>query len=72
MVQTINNAEIMEGIILEICTIKPYKSSELAEILGKREDYLKRKFLGKLIASKNLKYLHPEMINHPEQAYLTN
>ena len=28
--------------------------------------------LSKLIYTKELKYIHPEMINHPEQAYLTN
>lgn len=68
----VNDAEVLKSLILRICSIKPFKSTELAEILGKREDYLKRKFLGKMIASKDLKYLHPEMINHPEQAYLTN
>lgn len=68
----VNDAEMLRSLILKICSIRPFKTTELAEILGKREDYLKRKFLGELIASKELKYLHPEMINHPEQAYLTN
>jgi len=68
----VNDAEILKKIILNICAIKPFKSTELAEILGKREDYIKRKFLGEMITAKQLKYLHPEMINHPNQAYLTN
>ena len=68
----INDPEILKRLILKICSIKSFKSNELAEILGKREDYLKRKFLGELISTKELKYVHPEMINHPEQAYLTN
>jgi ATP-dependent DNA helicase RecG len=72
LAKRINNAEVLKDLILKICSIKPFKSVELSEILGKREDYLKRKFLGELIATKKLKYLHPEMINHPEQAYLTN
>jgi ATP-dependent DNA helicase RecG len=67
----VNDTEIMKKIILNICSIKPFKSTELAEILGKREDYIKRKFLGELVATKHLKYLHPDMINHPEQAYIT-
>jgi hypothetical protein len=25
-----------------------------------------------MIAEKKLKYLHPAMVNHPEQAYLTS
>jgi len=68
----VNDAEMLRSLILKICSIRPFKTTELAEILGKREDYLKRKFLRELIASKELKYLHPEMINHPNQAYLTN
>jgi len=68
----VNDAEVLKSLILRICSIKPFKSTELAKILGKREDYLKRKFLGVLISTEELKYLHPEMINHPEQAYLTN
>jgi len=68
----VNDAEVLKSLILKICSIKSFKSIELAEILGKREDYLKRKFLGEMIASRELRYLHPEMINHPEQAYLTN
>ena len=47
-------------------------SNEIAELFGKREDHIKRKYLGSMIAKKELKYLHPVMINHPEQAYVTN
>ena len=68
----VNDTENINKIILDICSIKPFKSTELATILGKREDYIKRKFLSEMIATKHLKYLHPEMLNHPEQAYLTN
>jgi len=68
----VNDAEMLRSLILKICSIRPFKTTELAEILGKREDYIKRKFLGEMITAKELKYLHPEMINHPNQAYLTN
>lgn len=47
------------------------RSIEVAEFLGKREDYIKRKYLSKMIQDKELTYLYPDMINHPEQAYLT-
>ncbi len=66
-----NNSSLLEGIIKEICLIKPYKSTELALILKKREDYLRRNFLNPLIERKELRYLYPEMIKHPEQAYQT-
>jgi ATP-dependent DNA helicase RecG len=58
--------------ILKVCNIKPMKSNEIALIFNKREDYIRRKYLNKLIAEKKLRYLYPEMINHPNQAYLTN
>jgi len=67
-----HNVEKITRIIKKLCTIKSMNSHETAELFGKREDYIKRKFLGLMIAKKELKYLHPEMINHPEQAYLTN
>ena len=68
----VNDAEVLKRLILRICSIRAFKSTELAVILGKRENYLKRKFLGAMISKKELKYLYPKMINHPEQAYLTN
>jgi ATP-dependent DNA helicase RecG len=62
----------IENIILDLCRIRPMKAIEIAGYLSKGEGYVKRKYLSGLIATKRLKYLHPEMINHPEQAYLVN
>ena len=62
----------IETIVLDICNLRAMKASELAEYFQKEESYFKRKYLSNLISEKKLKYLHPEMINHPEQAYLTN
>ena len=44
----------------------------LAVLLKRREDYLKQKFLVPMLADKSLRYLHPEMIKHPKQAYMAN
>lgn len=60
------------GIIKKLCSIRALKSEEIAGALGKREDYIRRKYLGQMVANKDLGYLHPEMINHPEQAYIAN
>lgn len=60
-----------EDIIKEICEKKYFTSSELAFILGKSEDYIKRKFLSPMISEKKLEYQFPEMKNHPKQAYKT-
>jgi ATP-dependent DNA helicase RecG len=45
------------------------KASEIAKYLNKGDDYIKRKYLSDMIKEKQLCYLYPEMINHPEQAY---
>lgn len=68
----VNDEELMKSVIKEICNSEYFKSSEIAEILSRREDYIKRKFLSPMIESQELQYLHPEMINHPQQAYKTS
>jgi len=67
-----HDIEKVKSIILDICAIRAMKAIEIAAYLNKGEGYVKRKYLSDMIAEKKLKYLHPEMINHPEQAYLTN
>ena len=67
-----HNFEKVSNLILKVCSVKSMTSDEIAQIFNKREDYMRRKYLKKLIAEKKLNYLYPEMINHPEQAYLTN
>ncbi len=62
----------IEHIILELCELKAFRLSELAKIIGKSEKYLFREFIKPLIKNKSLKFLYPEMTNHPEQAYVTN
>ena len=65
------NSANLVGIIKEICCLRAYKSAEIAVLLNKREDYIRRKFLLPLIKNKEIKYLYPEMIKHPDQAYCT-
>jgi len=59
-------------IIKNLCSIRALSSDEIAGILNKREDYIRRKYLNKMIERKELRYQRPEMISHPEQAYITN
>lgn len=67
-----HDIEKVKSIILDMCAIRVMKAIVIAAYLNKGEGYVKRKYLSDMIADKKLKYLHPEMINHPEQAYLTN
>jgi len=63
--------ESLQLIILEVCAIRPMKAEELATIFQKRVDYLRKKYLFPLLEQKKIRYLYPEMIKHPNQAYLT-
>jgi len=60
------------AVIMKLCTNRPLKAKEIGSVLNKGEDYIKRKYLREMIKNKQLVYLHPDMINHPEQAYITN
>lgn len=61
----------VEGVIEELCAIRPMKLQELAALLERQENYLSRTYIKPLLDSGKLNYLHPEMINHPHQAYKT-
>ena len=67
--QRVNDMEKLKIIIMEICTDQYFKFTEIARILSKHEDYLKRKFLKPMIERGALEYQYPEMPNHPHQAY---
>ena len=67
-----NDSAKIKEIIKEICTIRPYKRIEIAAILKKSEKHISRNYLKPMLGNNELRYLHPEMIHHPEQAYLTN
>jgi ATP-dependent DNA helicase RecG len=67
----INDESAIREIIKEICNTGYFKSIEIAALLNRREDYIKRKFLRLMIANRELEFLYPTMINHPDQAYRT-
>jgi len=66
-----HDVEKIKDTIKDLCAIRAMKATEIAMCLGKGDDYIKRKYLTKMIQDKELVYLYPEMINHPEQAYIT-
>ncbi len=66
-----NDKSIISDLILRICSHGYYKSAEIAHLLNKSEDYIKRNFLSSMITSKKLMFKYPKKTNHPEQAYKT-
>lgn len=62
----------LRPVILELCKWKTLKVNELAAILGNRdESALRRDHLKPMVDAGDLELTHPEMINHPDQAYRT-
>ncbi|QKJ61742.1 ATP-binding protein [Flavobacterium sp. M31R6] len=66
-----NDKEKITDVILRLCAHKPMKSKTIAQVLGKSEKYIFREFLKLLLDEKKLNYTIPDMINHPNQAYIT-
>lgn len=63
--------ELMEDVILEICTVRAYNLDELSKILKRRPHHIREKFLNPLMKQGKIGYAIPEVINHPKQAYKT-
>ena len=60
-------------LILWLCSIRPYSAEQLARLLKRQVVALKTGHLNPLREQQGLlEYLHPEVINHPQQAYVTS
>jgi ATP-dependent DNA helicase RecG len=57
--------------IAQLCALSPLKLPELAGILQRDSDHLRKRYLSKMIDEEELEYLFPENPNHPGQAYRT-
>jgi len=62
-------AKKVKFIITQLCAIGPLKLPELAEILQRKPDHLRKRYLSKMVQNEELEYLFPESSNHPQQAY---
>jgi ATP-dependent DNA helicase RecG len=58
-------------VILWLCHLTPRKAEVIATLLSRREDHLKTNHLSKMRKLGLLSYVYPEVVNHPEQAYVT-
>lgn len=66
-----NDAQKVDSVILDMCSYKPLSVNELSRLLHRTENYLKSKFIKRLLAEQRLYYTIPEMRNHPNQKYTT-
>lgn len=67
----INDKSLISELILQLCEIHTFKLNELALIIGRSDKYILREFIKPLLNEKKISYKYPDMINHPDQAYLT-
>lgn len=65
----IANKDDLSEFICELCGYINLSINELAILLQKGEKYLLSNFIKPLRESGKLEYTHPEMPNHPQQAY---
>ena len=66
----VSNKESMERAILELCAEKPMSLYELAGLLRRTPNYIRTRYLKSMIERGILRYLYPEMVNHPNQKYV--
>ncbi len=64
------NKALVELLIADICRTRPYTKEELALLFRKSEHYFRTEYINPMITGGGLLYLHPEVQNHPDQAYV--
>jgi len=64
------NPEELRDLIQALCSLGPLKKPQLANILNRNTEHLGKRYLSKMIKSKDLEYLFDDPA-HPQQAYKT-
>ena len=65
------NREKVESTILCLCKLRAFQAWEIALLMKRQENELKRRYLARLVLEGKLKLTIPEMLRHPQQAYIT-
>ncbi len=63
---------LVESSILSLCQVKALSLEELASLLNRSSESIRKDYLQPMIKDKRLRYLYPTIPNHPEQAYTVN
>lgn len=64
--------EETRAIIERLCDWRPLSVSEIAAYLEKKPSYLSQKYIAPMVSEGKLRYLYPEMPQHPGQKYQTS
>ena len=65
------NKEVVRKVILDLCSEQYLSLQTLAELLGRKRDSIRNHYIKPMLSEGLLKLKHPELINHPQQAYKT-
>ena len=63
------NREIVEQVILEICSEHYLPLRTLAELLGREPDSIRNHYISSMLDQGLLELRYPKQLNHPQQAY---
>jgi ATP-dependent DNA helicase RecG len=63
--------ELVQQVILELCSEHYLQLRTLAELLGREPDSIRNHYVNQMLSRGLLELKHPEQINHPQQAYRT-
>lgn len=62
--------EDIQKLIHRLCSRRAYHLSELSTLIGRTPKYTLRKFIQPMMNTQ-IEYLYKDMVNHPDQAYVT-
>jgi predicted HTH transcriptional regulator len=63
---------VVEKTILSLCKLQELTLDELADLLNRSNESIRKDYLQPMIKDKRLRYRYPTLPNHPDQAYATN
>jgi predicted HTH transcriptional regulator len=63
---------VVETTVLSLCKQQELTLDELANLLNRSNESIRKDYLQPMIKDKRLRYRYPTMPNHPDQAYATN
>ena len=61
----------LSELIRALCAFRPYGARDLAVLLMRRRNYLRRRHIVPLFEQGEIQYLYPNEPNRPDQAYIT-
>lgn len=62
-------SERVTAVILDLCTNRYLSHKEIANLLGRSSEFLRKEYLNPMVKSKKLEIRYPTKPNHPNQAY---